>query len=162
MKTIQTTQLKPNPAGKDRTRTGISQAQLAAEWVDIKNVGRQALDLSGVNLFHKAFQRDGTFEWELVKSLTGTLESGKVLRIHSGSGPYSMVRDEDKVGCDYYFFTEENRYIWNNDFGDTSLLWEQAARLKIDEASYDKYPPDGVILRRVGGKLVAPATVASP
>lgn len=161
MKTIWTNQLKPNPAGKDRTRTGASETQLAAEWVDIKNIGRQNVELSGVSLFHKAFKRDGSYEWELVKALGGVLEPGKVLRIHSGKGPYSVVRDEDKVGSDYYFFTGESRYVWNNDFGDTSLLWQPASKTTIDEASYDPSPPEGVILQRVGNKLVAPAAVKS-
>jgi hypothetical protein len=161
MKTLQTTRLKPNPAGKDRTRTSISETQLAAEWVDIKNVGGQNVDLSGVSVYHKAFKRDGTYEWELVVSLSGVLEPAKVLRIHSGKGPYSVVREEDKVGSDYYLFTGVSRYIWNNDFGDTSALWEPATKTFIDQAYYDPYPPEGVILQRVGDMLVAPATVVS-
>jgi hypothetical protein len=161
MKTIQTTQLKPNPAGKDRTRTSISETQLAAEWADISNTGRQSVDLSGVSLFHKAYNRSGGFEWELARKLGGVLEPGKVLRIHSGKGPYSVVRNEDKVGSHYYFFTGESRYIWNNDFGDMALLWEPATDIYVDQASYDPYPPDGVILQRVGNKLVVPATIAA-
>lgn len=162
MKTIRTNQLKPNPAGKDRTRSGASETQFAAEWVDIKNTGRIDVDLNGVTLFHKAFKRDGTFEWEVVRRLTGTLPAGKVLRIHSGKGPYNVVRDEDKAGSDYYFFTEESRYIWNNDRGDTSLLWEPASKTTIDEAAYDSNPPEGVILQRVGDKLVAPVAAYRP
>ena len=50
MKTIRTNQLKPNPAGKDRTRSGASETQLAAEWVDIMNTGRIDADLNGVAL----------------------------------------------------------------------------------------------------------------
>lgn len=161
MKTIQTSQLKPNPAGKDRTRTGASESQLAAEWVDIKNTGRSSVDLSGVSLYHKAFKRDGSFEWELVVRLSGVLGAGQVLRVHSGKGPFSVVRAEDKVGSDFYMFTGESRYIWNNDYGDASLLWQPATKVTIDEASYDAYPPEGVTLQRVGSKLVAPARVAS-
>lgn len=161
MKTIQTSQLKPNPAGKDRTKTGASESQLAAEWVDIKNTGRSSVDLSGVSLYHKAFKRDGSFEWDLVVKLSGEIGAGQVLRIHSGKGPFSVVRAEDKVGSDYYMFTGQSRYIWNNDHGDTSLLWQPSTELRIDEASYDPYPPEGVILQRVGSKLVASARVAS-
>ena len=155
MKTVRTNQLKPNPAGKDRTRTGASETQLAAEWVDIKNIGRLDVDLTGATLFHKAYNRDGGFEWEVVRRLSGVLPAGKVLRVHSGKGPYSVVRDEDKVGSDYYFFTEESRYIWNNDKGDTSLLSEPASKTTIDQAGYDPYPPEGIILHRVGDKLMA-------
>src|SRR5690606_37954694 len=100
-------------------------------------------------------------EWELVVQLSGVLSVGQVLRVHSGKGPVSVVRAEDKVGSDYYMFTGQSRYIWNNDYGDTSLLWQPSTELRIDEASYDPYPPEGVILQRVGSKLVASARVAS-
>ena len=143
MKTIRTNQLKPNPAGKDRTRAGASQTQLAAEWVDIKNTGRVDVDLTGVTLFHQAFKRDGTFEWEVVRQLTGVLPAGKVLRIHSGIGPYSVVRDEDKAGSDYYFFTEESRYIWNND-KDTAKLKNKGGSL-IDSCSYNSTSADSKV-----------------
>lgn len=156
MKAIQTSRLKPNPTGKDRSKAGISETQLAAEWVDLKNIGRLNIDMTGISLFHKAFKRDGTWEWELVRKLSGILPPDKVLRIHSGKGPYSVVRDEDKVGSDYYFFTDVSRYIWNNDYGDSSLLWEPASKTTIDDAEYDPYPPEGVILQRAGNKLVAP------
>lgn len=161
MKTIQTSQLKPNPAGKDRTKTGASESQLAAEWVDIKNTGRSSVDLTGVSLYHKAFKRDGSYEWELVVQLSGVLAASQVLRVHSGKGPFSVVRAEDKVGSDFYMFTGESRYVWNNDYGDSSLLWQPSTKVTIDEASYDAYPPEGVILQRVGSKLVAPARAAS-
>lgn len=161
MKTIQTTRLKPNPAGKDRSRTSISEIQLAAEWVDIENVGGRNIDLTGASLYHKAFKRDGSFDWELVRNLSGVLEPGNVLRIHSGKGPYSLVRDEDKIGSDYYMFTGESRYIRNNDFGDTSALWEPPTQTFIDQTGYDPNPPEGMILHRVSNKLVAPSVVVS-
>ena len=85
MKMIQTSQLKPNPAGKDRTKTNISETLLAAEWVDIKNTGRTSVDLTGVSLFHKAFKRDGSYEWELVLRLSGNIDAGKVLRVSCGA-----------------------------------------------------------------------------
>lgn len=50
MKTLQTVRLKPNPAGKDRTRSGASETQLGGEWADIKNTGRLDVNLVGVNL----------------------------------------------------------------------------------------------------------------
>ncbi|MCC7336730.1 MAG: hypothetical protein IT422_16690 [Pirellulaceae bacterium] len=155
--TVRTNQLKPNPAGKDRSTSGASESQLAAEWVDIKNVGRTNIALSGVNLYHKAFRRDGSFEWELVGKLSGVLGAGQVLRVHSGKGPYSVVRPEDSVGSDFYIFTGVSRYIWNNDYSDSSLLWQPSTKASIDEASYDAYPPEGAILQRVGDKLVAPS-----
>tara|TARA_R110002072_G_scaffold161403_1_gene312932 strand:- start:39479 stop:39970 length:492 start_codon:yes stop_codon:yes gene_type:complete len=161
MKTIQTSQLKPNPAGKDRTKSGASESQLASEWVDIKNIGRSGVDLSGVSLFHKAFKRDGSAEWELVVRLSGVLGAGQVLRVHSGKGPFSVVRAEDRTGNDYYMFTGESRYMWNNDYGDCSLLWQPSTEVTIDEVSYDAYPPEGVVLQRVGSKLVASTQAVS-
>jgi hypothetical protein len=161
MKMIQTSQLKPNPAGKDRTKTGISETQLAAEWVDIKNIGWSSVDLTGISLYHKAFKRDGSFEWDLVARLSGEIGTGQALRVHSGNGPYSVVRAEDKAGCDYYMFTGQSRYMWNNDYGDASLLWQPSTKSTVDEASYDPYPPEGVVLQRVGSKLIASTQTAS-
>lgn len=109
----------------------------------------------------KPFWASSAFEWEVVRQLSGVLPAGKILRIHSGKGPHGVVRDEDKAGSDYYFFTEESRYIWNNDYGDASLLWIPVTRKTIDQADYDSYPPEGVVLQRVGDKLVAPSSVAS-
>lgn len=154
---VQASQLKPNPAGKDRSASGANESQLAAEWVDIKNVGRTNISLSGVNLYHKAFKRDGSFGWELVAKLSGVLGASQVLRVHSGKGPYSVVRPEDSVGSDFYLFTGVSRYIWNNDYGDSSLLWQPSRKARLDEASYDAHPPEGAILQRVGDKLVAPS-----
>lgn len=155
MTTIQTTRLKPNPAGKDRSKTSISETQLAAEWIDFKNVCGQTVELGGLSLYHKAFKSNGTYEWELVRTLGGVLEPGKVLRIHSGKGPYAVVQDADKVGSDYYYFTGQSRYVWNNDFGDTAAIWRPSTKEFVDQASYDPYPPEGVILQRVGNKFVA-------
>lgn len=103
---------------------------------------------------------EGVFliEWDLVVMLSGEIGTGQVLRIHAGKGPFRVVRAEDKVGSDYYMYTGQSRYIWNNDYGDTSLLWQPSTELRIDEASYDPYPPEGIILQRVGSKLVAAAT----
>lgn len=161
MKTIQTSRLKPNPTGKDRSRTGASESQLSGEWVDIKNVGTMRVDLVGVRLYHKAFKAGGGYEWDVVKELSGVLAPGEIIRVYSGKGPYSVVKAEDKTGCNYYTFVGESRYVWNNDFGDTAGLWEVSTKTFIDQASYDPYPPEGVILQRSGDKLLAPAAVRS-
>jgi hypothetical protein len=42
-----------------------------------------------------------------------------------------------------------------------ALLWEPATDIYVDQARYDLYPPDRVILQRVGNKLVVPAAIAS-
>ena len=157
MKTLLVSKAKPNPVGKDRTRTGgASSVQLAGEWVDIKNTGNAGASLGGVGLYHKAYSTDGTWKWELVVMLpaTFTLPAGETLRVHSGSGPVSVLREEDKIGCQWHMFTHRDNYVWNNDYGDTALLWVPADKTTIDSASYDPYPPEGVVLVRVGDKLI--------
>jgi hypothetical protein len=147
---------KPNPRGKDKSRQGEAPAaQLAAEWVDIKNVSNSGVELKGLGLYHKAYARDGTWKWDLVRAMpTFTLPAGETLRVHSGSGPLAIVREEDKVGCHWHVFTGRDEYVWNNDYGDTALLWYIPEKKTIDSASYDPYPPDGAVLVRVGDKLV--------
>jgi hypothetical protein len=162
MKTLRVYKAKPNPTGKDKTRGGqASAAQLAGEWVDIQNTGNVGVELNGINLCHKAYKPDGTWEWEVVCSLpTMTLGSGEILRVHSGKGPLSEVRAEDQVGCHWHYFTQRDNYIWNNDRGDEPLLYFVPDKVTIDSAAYDANPPEGVVLQRVGNKLV-PAGVSS-
>src|SRR3954470_12012840 len=101
MATLKTSQLKPNPSGKDKDKWGrATAAQLGAEWVDIKNPGDGPVSLEGVKVQHVAFVGGKASHWELVMSLKGSLGAGKVLRIHSGSGPESALRAEDLAGAD--------------------------------------------------------------
>ena len=82
---LHTSRLKPNPAGKDRSRYSIDSRQLAAEWVDITNSGGRTLSVGRVVLYHLAYPRaGGKPEWAKVCGLSGNLGPGKVLRIHSG------------------------------------------------------------------------------
>src|SRR5690349_7394475 len=77
MKTLQTSQLKPNPTGKDKDKWGrASVAQLGAEWVDVKNTGGSAVNLDGVKVYHVAFVNGKPSHWELVISFTGSLGAG--------------------------------------------------------------------------------------
>jgi hypothetical protein len=86
------------------------------------------------------------------------LKPGESVRVHSGQKrELSVLYAEDQRGATYHTFSGEDRYTWNNDKGDTAGLFEGNNR--IDKASYDPYPPGGVILQRVGDKLVAPAGV---
>jgi hypothetical protein len=93
MKTTKSVRIKPNPAGKDRTRRGgATAAQLGAEWVDLKNEGTVTVTLNGLSLHHVAYS--GTTDkgtWEKVVGFTGSLGAGKVMRVHSGSGPVSAL-----------------------------------------------------------------------
>jgi len=161
MKTLKTVRLKPNPVGKDRSRHGASATQLGAEWVDIQNVGQYSVDMSDVTLYHIAYSRgDRNGRWEKVISFTGHLPAGATVRVHSGSGPVSVLRPEDLQGAEYHVFTGRNNYIWNNAEGDCSALWQSGESAPFDKACYAPNPPDGVVLHRVGDRLVVPAAAA--
>lgn len=161
MSSLQTFRLKPNPAGKDKNRSGASATQLAAEWVDLKNVSASNINLAGVRVCHVAYKANGTREWEDVQSFSsGLLSPGKVVRIHSGSGPESAISQADLAGADFHIFTHKN-YIWNNDKSDCCGLFASGENVPFDTACYDGPPPEGVILVRAGDKLVAPAAQTS-
>ena len=161
MSTLQTVRLKPNPSGKDRTSHGGATAtQLGAEWADIENVCSQPIELTGVSLHHVAYSADGrTSRWEQVMGFKGTLQPGKVIRVHAGHGPESVLRDEDKAGADFHLFTGGN-YVWNNDRGDCAGLFVQGQSNPFDKACYQQKPPEGTVLKRVGDGLVASAASA--
>lgn len=157
MATLKTSQLKPNPTGKDKDRSGRAGAsQLAAEWVDIKNPGDGPVSLTNVKVYHLAFVNGKASNWDLVMSLQGQLGAGKVLRIHSGSGPESVLRPEDRAGADHHLFRNADVYIWNNAEGDMSRITvtSNGSEQDVDKASYDPRPPEGVVLVRSGDKLV--------
>jgi len=159
MKTLRVTQLKPNPAGKDRMPDGrATPAQLGGEWVDFRNNGQYAVDMAGVGLYNLAYDRAGNPSWALVTKFKGSLGAGETVRVHSGRiRDVSVLYQEDVRGADHHVFSGEDRYVWNNDKADTARLSDNDG--KIDVAGYDPYPPEGVILVRVGDKLLAAAGV---
>ena len=165
MKTLRVVQLKPNPVGKDRNRLGVlSPAQLGAEWVDFKNTGIIAIDLQNVRLYHVAYAPgEPNGHWEEIMSFKGSLPPGKVVRVHSGQNrDTSVLRQEDLLGADYHLFTGRDSYVWNNQKGDIAALGDGSVLSLIDRAPYDPNPPEGVVLVRIGEKLVpavAPARV---
>ena len=157
MNQLRVSQLKPNPAGKDRTRYGgATPAQLGAEWVDLKNLGPLAVNLDGLSLHHLAYPAGGGRPaWSLVCNLRGNLPAGQVLRVHSGRvRETSVLRGEDLQGAHFHAFSGKDEYVWNNAEGDTALVWREATKVREDEASYDPFPPEGVILVRSGAKLI--------
>jgi hypothetical protein len=158
---VKTVRLKPNLTGKDRNRSGIASAtQLGAEWVDVQNMGNSDVNMNGVRLCHVAYSPDGRQSWWAdVITFSGGLGVGKVVRVHSGSGPLAVLRPEDVAGAEYHLFTGKN-YIWNNDRADCSGLFLANKSEPFDKACYDAYPPEGQILKRVGDKLVAVAAAA--
>lgn len=167
MKTLKSVRLKPNPSGKDRTRRGgATAAQLGGEWVDIQNTGASAVDLAGIKLYHIAYSgATDNGRWEEVMSFKGSLGAGKVIRVHAGSGPLSVLHVVDQQGADHHLFTSRDLYVWNNDRGDCAALWQVGENDPFDKACYDAISPEGVILVRVGNKLIVPtgsmATVRS-
>lgn len=163
--TLQVLRLKPNPRGKDRARwQAPTPTQLAGEWVDVKNVGADSVDVSKIALYHRAYPAGGgEAKWAEVCKLAGTLPAGKILRVHSGRPRDGSVRsEEDTQGHDYYMFTGTDSYVWNNREGDSALLWEPAGEGRtIDFAGYDPNPPEGVVLVRSGQKLIPATATAS-
>lgn len=159
MKNLKTIRLKPNPSGKDRTRRGgATAAQLGGEWVDIQNMGSTTVDLTGVTLYHIAYSGvtdNGT--WQKVTTFSGSLGPGKVIRVHAGSGPLSVLHAIDQQGADFHLFTKRDAYVWNNDRGDCSALWQAGEKSYVDKACYSPNPPEGIILVRSGDRLVVPA-----
>jgi len=161
---LQTVRLKPNPSGKDRTRYGgASATQLGAEWADLANVSDKRVDVAGVGLWHIAYDANGNGHWEKVTSFSkGIIQPGQIIRVHAGHGPVSALRPEDKEGADFHIFTDRDAYVWNNqDYGDCAGLFMEGDANPFDKACYDRDPPEGMVLDRVGDRLVAHAAVAS-
>jgi len=163
MKTLQSVRLKPNPAGKDRSRRGgATTSQLGGEWVDIQNAGAYPVDLAGVSLYHIAYSGaadSGT--WQLVMNFRGMLGAGEILRVHAGSGPVTALQTVDQQGAHHHLFTGHDQYVWNNDRGDCAALFQNGQGDPFDRACYDSNPPEGVILSRVGDRLVFTSGVFS-
>ncbi len=155
MTTLQISKIKPNPSGKDRSRSGSTAAgQLAAEWVDIKNVGWSPVRMDGLALYHKAYMEGAAQpHWDKIMSFACTLPAGCTLRVHSGWGPDSSIRIEDRIGADIHVFTFRD-YVWNNNQGDSPTLFSPVLDQNIDQAFYDPFPPEGDVLIRSGSKLV--------
>ena len=158
VKTIRIAKLKPNPAGKDRPTVGpLDPSQLAAEWVDIYNFGTSTVNPLGVELYNKAYSAAhplGT--WKSVLNLPYLmLGPAQTLRVHAGGDRgFGVIRAEDLFGVEHHVFTGRDQYVWNNRQGDTAGLWELQPMAWIDLASYDPNPPEGVILVRIGAKLL--------
>jgi hypothetical protein len=157
MQNLLVTMLKPNPAGKDRTRHGgATPAQLGAEWVQFKNQGDTPMSLEDIELYHVAYPvKGGAPKWAKIVGLAGKLEKNQSQRVHSGQRrDLSVLRPEDLQGADLHSFTGKDVYVWNNEEGDTAGLWRPSQEVWVDQASYDPNPPEGVVLVRSGDKLI--------
>lgn len=149
--------IKPNPAGKDRSRHAApSPAQLAAEWVDLRNDTGRDVSLNNVSLWHLAYARGRRPEWKKITPFSGTLPTGMIVRVHSGKRrELSVIHPNDLAGANYHVFTGEDTYVWNNKEGDTPMLFNDVRKEIVDKASYDPNPPEGAVLVRLGDKLTA-------
>ncbi len=161
MHQLQTVRLKPNPTGKDKSKSGQArQAQLGAEWVDVKNVGHTSAPMHGVRLYHIAYPSDKAKPayWELVVAFAQwELGAGEAVRIHSGARrELSLLDAEDREGVQWHTFTGHDKYIWNNAEGDASRVTQMdgGREQESDRADYDPNPPEGVVLIRAGNKLI--------
>lgn len=159
---------KPNPAGKDRSQYGVSEEQLLAEWVDLKNVGDASVALSTLNLAHLEFESgcrpksSPSIYWTGPSS--GVLSPGQIIRVHTGkSSEFRRMRQEDQNGVHLHGYAEKGNFVLNNKCGDALSVWWKGSDQKWhkdDEAAYDPNPPDGAVLVRRAQKLV-PATAAA-
>jgi hypothetical protein len=147
-------QAKPNPSGKDSYKTYIPPEVIAGEWIDIYNHSLFSVSIENYSICHKAYKDDGSYEYELAGTLSGILPAKNVLRLHSGGflKTYQMY-PIDREGADIHVFTGKG-YIWNNDKSDTPLIYDYGQKKIIDSATYNAYPPEGIILRRSGDKLL--------
>ncbi len=161
---IQVYRAKPNPQGKDRLRYGAPDAQqLLAEWVDLKNIGDEAVRMSTLHLAHRQFDKSGNMMAQPSIYWTGSsselLLPGKIVRVHTGkSSTAYLMRQEDRLGVDHHEFAENGNFVLNNKEGDHISVWWKTSEGKWnidDQASYDPNPREGAILIRVGQKLIA-------
>ena len=165
---LQIFRAKPNPAGKDKAGSYPKPEQLLGEWVDIKNVGTEAVPFGTMALTHTLFndycQRTGKIETYFSGSSADTqsLAPGQVLRIHTGrKSDEAHMKYEDKKGRDWWNFANSDQFKLNNRCGDAIVVsWKDAyGRDLQDAAEYERNQPEGAILVRSGSKLVRASAV---
>lgn len=138
------TRALPNPIGKDRTPANqVTNDQLNSEWIEFRNETGGRLTIDGVRLNHTTFtDRCIPIQEALVTSFNGQMPAGSSIRVHTGSGtPW----DDGDVR---HLYAGLRNYVWNNRCGDTAVLRVADGGL-IDRASYERNPPEGVVLERV-------------
>lgn len=162
---LQIIQARPNPAGKDsnRDRDGVGAAapeQLLGEWVDVKNTGNDAVQLSTIQVRHAIFDENcyATGETELYWTDVSAelLKPNQVLRVHAGRREDShRMTAEDQDGAEWHGYAETDDFILNNRCGDKVVItWRDAVdRVGQDWVCYAPHPPEGLILKRSGNLL---------
>lgn len=165
---LQITYTKPNPLGKDRTASGAARPeQLLGEWVDIKNVGTEAIRLSTISLEHTLYtdrcQSTGRTKNYWNGGGSETLKPGASIRVYTGvREKQHLMSPIDKSPIDWIGFANMNNFVLNNKCGDTIVVnWQDTqGRQYQDIASYAPNPPEGAVLQRSGANLV-PLLVSS-
>ena len=153
MTKLTTWRAKPNPAGRDKIHGVPTAKQLNGEWAEIKNTSAATMDLSGLQLSHTLYDKEGRPEqkpevyWTAKKGLQ--LTANGVLRVHTGhqSGGLNL---EDEAGADQHAYAEHGNFKLNNKEGDKLYLSTSTP----DSAYYDQNVREGAVLTRVGDKLV--------
>lgn len=154
------TQAKPNPIGKDKTSSGQSKPeQLLGEWVDIKNIGTEAILLSSIELYHTMFDDECKTTGRIEKYWSGSdneLNPDQTIRVHTGK--YSdrhLMAEIDRKGVEWHGYANRDNFVLNNRCGDRiTVTWLDSNNKRAsDTAYYRPNPPEGAILRRVGDVL---------
>jgi hypothetical protein len=134
----------PNPAGKDRSASGVTNVQLNNEWVEFKNVINQSVPLEGLALLHQTYnpscQRTGE---ESLFTFKGSLAPGQSVRLHTGRG------ETKQEGAVFHLYLNRGNFVWNNRCGDSVIL--RSGTTIVDWAAYDRNPPEGRVLARIAG-----------
>jgi len=135
----------PNPVGKDRSASGVSNNQLNGEWVEFKNNTYESVSLEGLSLVHQTYdQRCQRTGYDSLLTFKGSLGYGQSVRVHTGRG------ETFQDGSVFHLFLDRGNYVWNNRCGDSVIL--QSATAIVDWAAYGSNPPEGKILARVAGQ----------
>ncbi len=156
---LQIIQGKPNPEGKWKGQDLAS--QLLGEWVDVKNVGDEAVTFQTMQLRHAFFDNDchTTAQLELYwigKNNGDLLKPGQTLRIHAGRQEDAhLMSAEDQAGADWHSYAETDNFILNNRCGDKIVLSWQGTDDQIhqDWACFAPEPAENMILKRSGNLL---------
>ena len=167
---LQIIQAKPNPAGKENGKepddAGARPPEAVfGEWVDVKNVGDDAINFQTMQLRHALFDEDcnttGELELYWIGDNGNLLKPGQILRIHAGRREDAhLMPPEDQAGADWHGYAESDNFILNNRCGDKIVLsWQDAVdQVHQDWACYSPNPPVDLILKR-SGNLLAGAMV---
>jgi hypothetical protein len=134
-----------HPRGKaERLNVPVDNERLNREWVQIRNMTPDNLELDQVSLHHLVYQA-GEAKESLVLRLTGTLPAMARMRIHSGSGTASY--DDSRQLYHAYVNPKQKAFRYQIMKPETLLL--RRNNKLVDRAGYDANQPMGIRLKRV-------------